>query len=106
MKSEMDKVRIGLIGVGNIAQRHALAYMHAANAEIHAVCDVNHERVEQRAEEWGAAKAYTDYHDLLADADVDAVEIITPHHLHARRCPGSRQTRLDAKTDGHDDRGM
>ena len=80
----MEKVRIGLIGVGNIAQRHALAHTNDANAEIHAVCDVNQERVEQRAEEWGAAKAYTDYHDLLADADVDAVEIITPHHLHAR----------------------
>jgi predicted dehydrogenase len=30
----------------------------------------------------GVEKTYTDYHQLLADPDVDAVEVITPHHLH------------------------
>ena len=79
----MDKVRIGLIGVGNIAGLHALGYANAPNAELYAVCDVKEDRVEQRAAEWGATKAYTDYRKLLDDADVDAVEIITPHHLHA-----------------------
>lgn len=80
----MAKVRIGLIGVGNIARLHALGYTNAPNAEVYAVCDVDEARVQQRAAEWGAQKAYTDYRRLLDDKNVDAVEIITPHHLHAQ----------------------
>ena len=80
----MEKVRLGLIGVGNIARLHALGYANAPHAELYAVCDVNESRVQQRAAEWGATKSYTDYRDLLDDPNVDAVEIITPHHLHAR----------------------
>ena len=80
----MDKVRIGLIGVGNIARLHALGYASSPNAELHAVCDINEKRLQERAATWGAKKAYTDYRELLDDPDVDAVEIITPHHLHAR----------------------
>ncbi|MCH2125300.1 MAG: Gfo/Idh/MocA family oxidoreductase [Pirellulaceae bacterium] len=80
----MAKVRIGLIGVGNISKLHAQGYALAPNAELFAVCDVNEERVQERKAAWGATKAYTNYHDLLDDSDVDAVEIITPHHLHAQ----------------------
>ena len=80
----MDKVRIGLIGVGNVSRLHAAAYADTPRAEVYAVCDVNEDRVRERAKQWGAAKAYTDYQELLADPKVDAVEIITPHHLHCR----------------------
>jgi predicted dehydrogenase len=31
---------------------------------------------------WGAKKYYTDYNKLLQDDEIDAVEILTPHHLH------------------------
>ena len=80
----MSKVRVGIIGAGNIAKLHALGYANAPNAELHAVCDVNGERARERAAQWGAAKSYTDYRDLLDDPEVDAVDVITPHHLHAR----------------------
>ena len=80
----MSKVRIGIIGAGNIARLHARGYASAPNAELRAVCDANGERARERAAQWGAAKSYTDYRDLLDDPEVDAVDVITPHHLHAR----------------------
>ena len=43
----METLRIGLIGVGNIARLHALGYANTPNAEIYAVCDVNEKRVHQ-----------------------------------------------------------
>ena len=80
----MSKVRVGIIGAGNIARLHAHGYANAPNAELHAVCDANGDRARERAAQWGTAKSYTDYRDLLDDPEVDAVEVITPHHLHAR----------------------
>ncbi len=79
----MKKVRISLIGVGNIARLHALGYANAPNTDLYTVGDINEERVRGRAAEWEATKAHTDYRKLLDDPEIDVVEIITPHHLHA-----------------------
>ena len=76
------ELRIGIIGAGRIADLHALAYGEDSRAAIYAVCDANADIAAARAKEWGAERSYTDYRDLLADARVDAVEIILPHHLH------------------------
>ncbi|MCX5734870.1 MAG: Gfo/Idh/MocA family oxidoreductase [candidate division NC10 bacterium] len=78
----MEKLRIGLIGVGGISSLHAQGYKDNPTAEMYAVCDINAELLQRRAREWGAQQAYTDYRQLLADPKVDAVEVITPHHLH------------------------
>ena len=77
----MERLRVGLIGVGGIARLHYQGYKDNPQAELHAVCDVNHELLQRRVREWGVPKAYTDYRELLADPTVDAVEVITPHHL-------------------------
>ena len=79
----MSKLRVGLIGVGRIADLHHLGYKDNPKADLYAVADVNESLLQRRVREWGVEKAYTDYHQLLADPDVDAVEVITPHHLHA-----------------------
>jgi predicted dehydrogenase len=79
----MERIRVGLIGVGNIARLHQLGYKDNPNAELYAVCDIDEKLLQQRASEWEVQKAYTDYRQLLADPKVDAVEVITPHHLHA-----------------------
>jgi len=62
---------------------HALAYRDNPDAEIYAVADANARRAEARAAEWGAARSYSDCHDLLADPAVDAVEVLLPYHLNA-----------------------
>ena len=48
------------------------------------LCDPVRERAELRAQEWGISPTiYTDYADVLNAPNIDAVELLTPTHLHA-----------------------
>ena len=78
-----EMLRVGFIGVGRIADMHYEGYRNNPRARLYAVCDVDADLVRRRAAEWGAEKTYDDYRRLLDDPAIDAVEIITPHHLHA-----------------------
>jgi len=77
-------VKIGLIGAGSIANPHVNGYLKIPDqATITAVADVVTENATKRAEQAGGADTYSDYHELIAKADIDAVDICLPHHLHA-----------------------
>lgn len=78
-----ERVRVGIVGCGRIAGLQALGYLAHPHAEIVAVCDRDAGRARRCADAWGARTVTTDLEKLLADPDVDAVEILTPHHLHA-----------------------
>ena len=78
----LEHVRVGFIGCGRISTLQALGYLDHPHAEISAVCDVDANLARQRSSEWRVEKVYTDYEQLLADSDVNAVEILLPHHLH------------------------
>lgn len=79
----MDKVKVAVIGCGSIARRRHLPEYHAEeNVEIVAVCDVVKERAEEMARVYGGT-AYTDYHKLLEDSEIDAVSVCLPNALHA-----------------------
>jgi UDP-N-acetylglucosamine 3-dehydrogenase len=79
----MEKLRVGVIGCGSIAQhRHLPEYQSNKNVEIVAVCDINEERAQAVAEKYGV-KAYTNYEELLESGSVDAVSVCTPNYLHA-----------------------
>jgi predicted dehydrogenase len=75
-------LRVAFVGAGRIADLHALGYRDNPDAAIHAVCDVDGAWATKRAGEWAALRTFTDFHEVLADREVDAVEILTPHHLH------------------------
>ena len=77
-------LNIGFIGAGKIADLHAPGYLANPDARIYAVADNGPGVAESRAAEWGAEKPYTDYRAMLDDPNVDAVEVLTPHSLHAR----------------------
>ena len=77
-----ERVRVGIVGGGRIADLNKIGWLEHERGEIVAVCDVNETRRLQRAAEWGCA-AYAQLDDMLADPRVDAVEILTPHHHHA-----------------------
>ncbi len=78
----MGKIRVGLIGCGRISDLHYQGYIDHQDAEVYAVCDTDRELAKTRQKEWGAEKCYFDYHELLADPDVDAVEILSPQPMH------------------------
>jgi predicted dehydrogenase len=79
----MAKVKIGVIGCGSIAQhRHLPEYKMNEQVELVAVCDINTERANSVAQQYGV-KAYTNYEELLASGIVEAVSVCTPNYLHA-----------------------
>lgn len=82
----METVRVGIIGTGGIANgKHIKELLECADAKIVALCDIDPVALKRSAEKAGVPedKCYTDYRDLIADPDVDAVEICTPNYLHA-----------------------
>jgi len=78
----MDRVRLGVIGVGNIAPLNVAGYLEHEQCDVVALCDPRADVADARAREWGVPRTYTDLDDLLADDGVDAVEILSPTHLH------------------------
>ena len=76
-------VRFGLIGCGRVAPRHAQSLVQLPETELVAVADVRADRAQRFAAEY-AAQAYTDYEEMLARPDVDAVNVCVPSGLHAR----------------------
>ncbi|RED55469.1 Gfo/Idh/MocA family protein [Cohnella lupini] len=79
----MKPIRIGVIGTGSISESHLNAYSRNPKSVITAICDVNEERARQVAKKYGADKTYSDYRELLADPDIDAVSICTWNNTHA-----------------------
>ena len=76
-------IKIGLIGCGGIAEPHINGYLKVAQeARISAVCDVVAENAQKRSQQVGGAQIFSDYNVMLAQADIDAVDICLPHHLH------------------------
>ncbi|MDQ0198003.1 Gfo/Idh/MocA family protein [Neobacillus ginsengisoli] len=79
----MEKLRVGVIGCGSIAQhRHLPEYQVNPNVELVAVCDINEERALEVAEKYGVL-SFTSYKALLESSEVDAVSVCTPNYLHA-----------------------
>lgn len=79
----MDKLRVGLIGLGTMSKLHFDAYKSNPQVEVTALCDINRQRLEEKAELWGISQIYEDVEKLLAIKDIDAVSIITSTNTHA-----------------------
>lgn len=80
----MEKLRVGIIGTGGIANSHARGYKaNVDKAELVAVCDIVEESARSFAERHGFAEVFTDYKELLASGKVDCVSVCTPNYLHS-----------------------
>jgi predicted dehydrogenase len=75
-------VRWGIIGAGGIAARFAADIAVLPDAEVVAVGSRGGNRADAFAEEFGIARRYPSYAELVADPQVDAVYVATPHPFH------------------------
>ena len=82
----MDKVRIGIIGCGGVANGKHMPNLKKMDSmmEMVAFCDIEKERAETAAAKYGAegASVYEDYRELLARRDIDAVHVLTHNSAH------------------------
>jgi len=76
-----NRVAVGVIGCGS-QSRAAISYVNYAKSDIVAVCDPFKSRQKLRGDQWKAAHRYTDFRELLARDDIDAVHVVTPDHWH------------------------
>src|SRR6188768_4170206 len=78
-----ETVRCGVIGAGGFAETcHIPGLKSHPNAEVTALCGRNLERCREMAGRNGIPHCFTDYHDLVARDDIDAVAIVTPNVSH------------------------
>src|ERR1700735_78570 len=78
-----DRIRVGLIGVGDRGTQLAREVIACPGTELAAFADVYARRREDALKLAPAARTYADYRQLLEDPALDAVLIATPQHLHA-----------------------
>ena len=79
----MSKIRIGIIGTGNISNNHLRAYKSNPDVEIYALCDIKKELLERVGREHGVTRLYTDKDEMLKLAELDAVSVCTWNSAHA-----------------------
>lgn len=79
-------IGIGVIGTGGIAQAvHLPAYkklQDEGRVKIVALCDIKPDKLAEANAKFGPAQTYEDYKELLANPDVDAVDVCTPNFMH------------------------
>ena len=80
----MDKkLKIGVIGNGNISGVHLRAYSLNPNVEIYALCDINEKAMQRRAKEYGVTRLFTDVNEMVKLPELDAVSVCTWNAAHA-----------------------
>ena len=60
------KLKIGIIGVGNISNEHIQAYLNNPRIELYAFCDIDEKQLALMAEKYGVSRTFTDKDEMLA----------------------------------------
>jgi predicted dehydrogenase len=80
----MNKLRVGIIGTGQIGQHHIRKYAENPDAEMVAFCDVRQDEAARLAAQYNVPVVAEDYRALLARDDIDAVDVCLHNRLHAQ----------------------
>ena len=79
----VEKIKVGVIGVGQIGKRHVAGYVEMPDVDIVAVADVNGAEAQRVAEQHGIPHCFTDFRELLALDEIQAVDVCLHNNLHA-----------------------
>lgn len=84
MRAE-NTICVGLVGAGYAAFLHGTAYQRVCRVPVclKTVVDIDPVKAQQVSEQFGFEQAITDYEELLADPEIDVVDIVVPPKLHA-----------------------
>ena len=77
----MERLKVGIVGL-NRGGRHAYVAQFSPSILVNAVCDLDAEKAARIAAEYHIPRAYSDYAEMLDQADIDAVIIATPIACH------------------------
>jgi len=81
MASEKKSVNFGVIGLG-MGRGHLEGYLRAPNANVIGIADLDEGRLNDCKKRYGIERTFTDYNDLLALEELDALSIAVPNFLH------------------------
>ncbi|MBT3344473.1 MAG: Gfo/Idh/MocA family oxidoreductase [Gemmatimonadetes bacterium] len=76
-------LRVGIIGVGGIAGTHIPGWQASQDAELVAGSDISESALQAWGDLHGISKLETKAEDLIADPDIDIIDICTPNMYHA-----------------------
>ena len=82
----MEKIRLGILGFGNIGKVHTdnIIGGKCPSVELVAICDHKEARLEEAKEKVPSAKLFTSYEEMLKSGEIDSVLIAVPHYDHPR----------------------
>lgn len=75
----MKKIKVGIIGVGNMGKNHARVYSEIA--DLVAISDISEERGQEVAKQYNAA-FYKDYRKMIKEERMEAISVAVPTALH------------------------
>jgi len=86
------KLRVGVIGVGTIGERHLRVYAEYHRTTVVGIADIDLARARCIATRYGVESFYKDYTTLVRRPDIEAISIATPDHLHEEPCVLAAET--------------
>ncbi|MCK4571651.1 Gfo/Idh/MocA family oxidoreductase, partial [candidate division WOR-3 bacterium] len=78
-----NEIKVGLVGAGAVTQVEYLPVIEQSKElKLVAVCESNREKVDVLSNRYYIGEIYTDYEQMLREANIDVVIIATPNYLH------------------------
>lgn len=96
----MRRVKVGVVGLGRLGREHAknIAFQ-IPNAELTAVCSIIEQEALSVQNDWNIPYAYTDYHEMIKNDELEAVVIVSPSPYHVEHIEAALNAGLHVFTE-------